>query len=163
MDPLEPNLEVKVPKVPEAAERVEALAKQREFAAEMWREAVTKQAAAYNGRHKKQCFAKGDLVTLSAKNLQVKRPNRKLSFKFLGPFEVLDLVGKQAYRLKLPKSMKIHPVFHVSLLEPYRVRAGESPRNPSPELINEDGEPEYVVDEILDHRLYNGKPEYLVR
>ena len=59
--------------------------------------------------------------------------------------------------------MKIYLVFYVSLLELYRVRAGESLRNPSPELIDEDSEPEYVVEEILDYRLYNSKLEYLVR
>ena len=58
------------------------------------------------------------------KNLQSKRPSKKLDHVKVGPF----LVDKQtrlsegqqrvSYRLKLPPDAKVHPVFHVSLLEP---------------------------------------------
>ena len=36
-----------------------------------------------------------------------------------GPFEVNGIISATAVRLKLPKSWKIHNVFHVSLLEPF--------------------------------------------
>ena len=51
---------------------------------------------------KPQNYASGDKVLLSSKHLRTKR-NCKLETKFLSPFQILHLVGKQAYKLKLPK------------------------------------------------------------
>ena len=45
---------------------------------------------------------------------------RKLSPRFIGPFEILERVGTVAYRLALPPSMSsVHEVFHVSMLRKY--------------------------------------------
>ncbi|KAH8148282.1 uncharacterized protein LAJ45_07735 [Morchella importuna] len=77
-------------------------------------------------------------------------------------FRIKRIVNPYAYELELPRSMKIHPVFHVSLLSP---EAG----NPLPDNNYHhhpseiEGEEEWEVEDILDSRKRNGRFEYLVR
>lgn len=44
------------------------------------------------------------------------RANHKLSFKFYGPFPVVERINEVAYKLQLPPHASVHPVFHVSQL-----------------------------------------------
>jgi hypothetical protein len=39
--------------------------------------------------------------------------------RFCGPFEILARIGPVAYQFALPSNLKIHNVFHVSLLKKY--------------------------------------------
>jgi hypothetical protein len=95
-------------------------------------------------------LAVGDEVLLSTKNIKVKAAGTpKLLPKWIGPFKVLQCVNEVAYKLTLPPSLKIHPVFHVSLLKPYQ-QGGRVQPPPVPELL--EGELEYEVESILAHR-----------
>ena len=62
-------------------------------------------------------FNIGNKVWLLRRFVTTKRPCSKLDYTRLGPFIITDKVGTRAFRLKLPSTMMIHPVFHVSLLE----------------------------------------------
>lgn len=90
---------------------------------------------------------KGDKVYLLRKNIQTKRPSSKLDHKKLGPFKIQKVVGPVNFRLALPKTMNIHPVFHVSLLE--YAPPGAAPA-PITEIQPVNPNAEYEVDKILD-------------
>ena len=61
----------------------------------------------------------GQKVWLLRRNISTTRPSSKLDVRRLGPFAIIGQVDTSSFRLDLPPSMHIHPVFHVSLLEPH--------------------------------------------
>ena len=104
----------------------------------------------------------GDKVWLSAKDLKLNHPARKLSEQQLGLFKIIKVVSPNAMKLKLPASYKIHDVINVSRLRLYKEpTAGQ--RTMPPEPVEVEGQPEYEVEEVLDSRLKKGKLEYLVK
>jgi hypothetical protein len=94
-------------------------------------------------------FKVGDRVLLNSKHIKLKHPgSRKLLPRYIGPFKVTEKVGNVAYRLDLPKNMKCHDVFHVSLLHAFIKGKHYQPPPPPLEV---DGELEYEVEKILSH------------
>jgi hypothetical protein len=148
--------------VPATQARVEKLEELRQQIKEHWRTASEAQAKHYNKRHKPIAFKRGDLVALSTKNLRIKG-SRKLSPRFIGPFRVLDMIGKQAYRLSLPNQYsRIHNVFHVSLLEPWHQRQERTNPEAMPMPDLEDDE-EWEIEEVKDEQKFHGQPHLLVK
>jgi hypothetical protein len=109
-------------------------------------------------RLKGPTFERGDKVYLIRKNIKTKRPSDKLDHKKLGPFEVTKRVSDSNYELRLPTTMRIHPIFHISLLEP-------APRNARlQEKIEVDApEGEYEVETILSSRKQGTVTQYLIK
>ncbi len=90
----------------------------------------------------------GDLVMVNMKNMKTKRPSKKLDHKKLGPVEIIEAIGKRAYRVKLPPQARNHPVFHISELELYRQSLLEGRHQPPPPVEEIEGEANYVVETI---------------
>src|SRR5258708_30182442 len=63
-------------------------------------------------------FKEGDKVWLDAKNVESGWPTKKLDHKRLGPVESTQALSGKAYRLKIPNTMRIHPVFPLLRLPP---------------------------------------------
>ncbi|CAJ2647971.1 unnamed protein product [Trifolium pratense] len=89
------------------------------------------------------------LTQLKAHSQQsvAKRINPKLAAWFYGPFKIIEKLGEVAYKLQLPAHLRIHPVFHVSLLkkaiDDYAVQ-GDLPKELEIQPV-EDFYPEKVV------------------
>src|SRR3954463_10036950 len=115
-------------------------------------------------------FEVNDQVLLSSAHInlasQAKRPSRKLQHRFIGPYRIIQKISAVAYKLELPSTLKIHPVFHVSVLRPYQPPdsiAHRPPHTPPPDPVTIDDDLEFEVDHILDHRTRHNRQEYLVK
>jgi hypothetical protein len=109
-------------------------------------------------------FKVGDMVWLLRKNISTTRPSRKLDYRRLGPYKIVKCVGesKLAFKLNLPPNMRIHPVFHGSLLSPYHANILPGRVQPPPPPVEIEGQQEYEVDEVLDSKILRNKLKYLV-
>ena len=85
---------------------------------------------------------------LNAKNIRTKRPSKKLAERLYSPFTILEYRGQLAYMLEISILWKIHPVFHVRLLERYETSTRPAREQPpmTPEEI--DGDLEWEVEKI---------------
>jgi hypothetical protein len=88
----------------------------------------------------------------------------KLDYKLIGPYPILERVGSNTYKLDLPPSIKIHPVFHLSLLEPTTTNSPIPGHiQPPPLAIIINGQEEWEIKEIMDSCQYRQKLQYQVR
>jgi len=99
-------------------------------------------------RTKPPTFAKGDQVWLDGKNLCLMYPKLSLMPKCYGPFKVDKVLRPVTFRLKLPTRWKIHDIFHIGLLMPYKETEAHGPNftRPPPDLVK--GSEEYEVEGI---------------
>jgi hypothetical protein len=101
-------------------------------------------------------------VWLESKHLKLRYESKKIAPKREGPFVISEVLGPLTYRLKLPPQWKIHPIFHATLLSPYKENEIHGPNyvNPPPDLI--EGQPEYEIEAILSHRKVGRGHHYLI-
>ncbi|GJS76205.1 retrotransposon-related protein [Tanacetum coccineum] len=85
----------------------------------------------------------------------------KLSSKYFGPFQIIEQIGKVAYKLQLPSHSLIHPVFHISQLKECK---GDVNTMVTLHVCDNNGQLSVVPVAILEKRLgkVNNKPKVFV-
>lgn len=156
-----------------AEERIQLINSSIERAKQYLLKAQERQTLYANANRRDVELKVGDKVLLSTEDLNLVNGDRrrKLIPKFIGPFDIIRVVSRVAYELKLPSSMRIHNVFHVSKFKLFKPSDGlrghdeQVDRRPPPEII--DGEEAWEVEGILNHRYRRygrgGRLEYLVK
>ena len=131
--------------------------------AQLLRQAQERQARNANTRRMEPPFKVGDMVLVSTRNMKTNRPTKKLDYTRISPFKIKEIINKVSYRVDLPSKYKIHPVFHASLLELYHKDNSRKRTPPPPTPIIVDAQQEWIVEEILDSRIFYNKLQYLVK
>lgn len=145
---------------PAARREVELRERDANLVRDMWDMSQATAKKYYDAHRKEISFAIGDEVLINAKNLRVRKPCKKLTDRYVGPFKVSKSVGPNAYELELPETYgRLHRTFPVSLLEPYSRREGEEPPGP----VDLDKEDRFQVESIRKERGSKENPQFLVK
>jgi hypothetical protein len=152
----QPQRNTTVPNLQERLKRIEE-------ARRMAQAAITHAQSLYKDSPRFQPYQEGEKVWLDAQNLKTTHPSFKLSPKRYGPFLITKKISATTYALKLPSQWRIHPVFHASLLMPYKETPihGENFPEPPPDLV--EGEQEWEIEQILETRRHRNQLQFLVK
>jgi hypothetical protein len=101
---------------------------------------------ANKSRLERPYLQKGNLVYLLRRNVKIIRLSDKLDLKKVGSFKVKRNIRDINFELKFPLTIRIYPVFHLSLLEPAHSNIS---KGLTPELDLEIQELVYEVESIL--------------
>jgi hypothetical protein len=161
------------PGYPGARQLAEAIKQASVRARETILRAQAKQRAdsARHGR-RESTVRPGDRVWLSSEHIRKDagpEAAQKLMPRWYGPFEVEEMRGSNAAKLKLPAGWRIHPVFNTDRLREFNAgdaaHAGDRPvrhDRQDPVSIDEHGEPEWEVESVINRRKRRGRWEYRV-
>lgn len=147
----------------------EMIDKARTHAAELVDAAFEATKKRFDDRHVETKITEGCSVLISTKHFGVVG-SRKLKDAWIGPFIVSKMINDNAARLLLtPPYDRKHDVFPVSLLQlvevavPGTVADRPQPIRKAPLRMDEDGEPLWEVEKILDERKHEGLHQYQVK
>ena len=95
-------------------------------------------------------------MLLSTKDLVFKeRPSKKLMERYMEPYAIEKVVSSNAVKLRLPSSMRIHPVVNVSWIVRYKEQVvGQKKVEEKP--VEVEGVKEWEVERILNKKKIRG-------
>ena len=101
-------------------------------------------------------FQVGQQVYVSTEHIHTTQPSKKLSEKYLGPFDIIACPSTHSFTLWLSNHFHaIHTIFHASQLEPSVPNTILNHIQPPPPPIEIDNKLEYKIAEILDSKINN--------
>ncbi|KAF1334825.1 hypothetical protein FI667_g1421, partial [Globisporangium splendens] len=135
-----------------------------------------RQKQCYDGKRREVTFMAGDLVMLETENIPLMHATKgvnlkqaKLSAKKIGPLEIHDMINENVAELSLQRYLSVFtPSFNIELLRHYvpnRAKFGSRPFPKATPVVLEDetGEEFHIVESLLKKRMFNRKPEWLVK
>jgi len=90
------------------------------------------------------------------------RPSKKLMERYVGPYVIEEVVSSNAVKLRLPSSMRIHPVVNVSQIVRYKEQVKEQKKEEA-KPVEVEGVEEWEVEKILNKKKIRGVEKYLIR
>ena len=122
----------------------------------------------YDTKRKEQKFIVDELVMLDTKNLNTPHlghqdAKRKIMPRWLGPFKIVALTSIDSYEIQLPLGVRLHPVFHTSLLKPFQKDSNSARIQRTKEVILPDGATGYLIDKIIGYKTIKGIEYYKIR
>ena len=154
---------------PAAKGFLESLAMHRDSAKRSIAKAQDEQSLQYNkGRKPVPEFKQGDKVLVNPHTLDwidSKGAGAKLKQRWIGPFEVSQVINPKVFRLRMSDKYPGFPVFNIEHLKKYHESTEEmGERTVMPESRRSQIESqEYEVEDIIGHRRSGKALQYLVR
>ena len=150
----------KVEKTTEFVERMRRVQEEAGAALKNAQNEMRRQAD--RGRQEVEDWKKDEKVMLSTKDLVFKeRPTKKLTERYVKPYAIEEVVSKNMVKLKLPTSMRIHPVVNVSRVVKYK-KPVKGQRVEELKSVEVAGMEEWEVEKILNKKKVQGIEKYLV-